>query len=209
MHQVFADARLQRVFEAQRTALGASPGFGPVGGGPTPRVIGRGMQVVVQDLPPRASEARAAAERAFRRALSEDPSLDEARVRLAHVLLDRGRHDEAAREIERLVAAGAPQPFLAYYAAVVEGLVARARGRVDDAESAFTRALETVPDAQVPRLALSELAEARGDRVGAIAALAALEGALSRPVNDPWWIVGRTHGRTARETIDGMSWELR
>jgi len=80
MHQAYAGPRYQRVFDERvrasfpRGASVATPGL------PT-----------VKDLPPALPSVRGSrsqAERLFRRALALDPTLAEARVRLAHVLSD-------------------------------------------------------------------------------------------------------------------------
>lgn len=194
MHQVFASPRLQRVFEAQLEEISKQPMYRPR------RVFG------VPDMPPTANEARTAAERAFRRALSEDPSLVEARVRLSHVLFDRGRIQDAAEAMGSLPAITDLPPFVRYYAAVLAGSIARASGRADDAEHAFSLALAVEPRAQVPRVALSELALASGQRDVALTVLLPLAVPTGDAgISDPWWVIGRSHGASARQLIDTMA----
>lgn len=205
MQQALADPRWQRVFDAERQALRERLAPSVAGGA---RGLSAAGPVMVGDMPPTTVQALTAAERSLRRALARDPGLDEARVRLAHVLHERGRQADAARELARLPADHSSR-FVAYYAAVVSGLVARARDRFDESSAAFTRTLAVEPRAQVPRIALAELALARGRRDAALQALAALEASAGQGgIDDPWWRVGRTHGMSARELIDRMAREL-
>ena len=60
------------------------------------------------------------AERALRRALAIDPSLVEARIRLAHVLDARGKSAEASALARQALASPLPK-FLEYYGAMVLG----------------------------------------------------------------------------------------
>jgi predicted Zn-dependent protease len=132
-------------------------------------------------------EARARAERALRRALELDSGLHEARIRLAHVLHDRGRHADAVRELEHVPVGTLPVP-LGYYALVVAGQAQRALDRLGESRTAFEHALSLVPGAQIPRLALSEIALARGERDLAIRHVADLSG----EAEDPWFLLGRS-----------------
>lgn len=200
-HQVYADPRSQRFFEQRRQDLRDDSPLGVTGAGRTDRA-----RVMAQDLPPTAETARTNAERAFREALSLDPSLDEARVRLAHVLYDRGQYDDAAGQLALLAAAPgtSSSAFLDYYTTMVTGRVARALNRFDEATTAFERGLALQANAQAPRVALSELAMARGDAATASRYLMPL--AAGAGIDDPWWRIGRTHEAPTSALVIGM-WE--
>jgi hypothetical protein len=198
LYQVYADARSQRYFDQRREASGA-----------------RGRANLMRPLPgtglastaeagPTLEVSNRQAEGLFRRALAIDPLLHEARVRLAHILHNRGRHEDAARELARIAAAAGPpsSPFLDYYVAMLIGRVTRARGQLDAAEAAFERGLVAQPQAQAPRLALSELAMARGDAQAAARYLLPLTTGAAG--DDPWWRVGRLHATPVGALLDEM-----
>src|SRR5262249_50236476 len=84
------------------------------------------------------------AERLFRRALEIDPTLAEARVRLARLLDHRGQHDEAAAEIDKALTASPPR-VAAYFAYLVGGRVAVARARYDEALGQYREAVSLIP----------------------------------------------------------------
>jgi tetratricopeptide (TPR) repeat protein len=178
LHQVFAHPRAQAAFEAAARQGGRRRGLTP----------GQGAM-----LPVRRSIAseRVDAERAFRDALRLEPALHEARIRLAHVIHDRGRFDDALDELDR-VSVTTLTPMLRFYFHLVRGRAERALDRLDAARLSFESAHAIVPNAQTPRLALSEVTLALGDHVAAREHLAALsEGTAS--VEDPWPVLGRTH----------------
>jgi tetratricopeptide (TPR) repeat protein len=202
MHQADADARSQRYFDQIRQARRDPSARGATA--PIPTAGGAAMQprANVLVLPPTTERARAEAERYFRRALEADPSFAEARVRLAHILHDRGRHTDAARQLDGATIPGSATPFLRYYSSMLAGRVARALDRIDAAQAAFEAAVAVEPRAQSPRLALSELAMARGDALTAQRYLAPLSAAAGP--DDPWWRVGRTHGASAQGLSVGM-----
>ncbi len=127
----------------------------------------------IPELPPSfpsIRDSRTQAERLFRRALTIDPTLSEARIRLAHLLGDGGRHTEAAAELKRLTTGQLP-PFLDYYASLVTARTSRARGELDAARAAFEHAATVYPNAPAPRLGLSELAMAQGRPADSLAQL--------------------------------------
>jgi tetratricopeptide (TPR) repeat protein len=126
---------------------------------------------------------------AFIRALAIDPSLDEARVRLGHVLLEEGSLDQALEELER-ARSGSVDPVIRYYSLLFEGRVHEKAGRLADARASYEAAAREVTSAQTPAVALSGLLDAAGMRDAAVQslepALPAVEGnATSR--RDPWW----------------------
>jgi tetratricopeptide (TPR) repeat protein len=128
------------------------------------------------------------AERFFRDVLAIGPAHLEARVRYGRVLDNLGRHAQAAEQLRRAIAEGAADELL-YLAQLFLGRAEEAAGHPDAAQSAFERASELYPNAQSPRLALSQLARRAGNRPAAqreLQALAALPGDERRR-EDPWW----------------------
>jgi len=126
-------------------------------------------KAVALDIPPKET-ALADAESLFRRALRADPAFAEARVRLARVLLERGRHEEALTEAVAALA-GNPSEVVGFYGHLFAGRAAQAAGRYDDAARHFDGAAKLFPDAQSAMLARSQLALLRADVPGAAAAL--------------------------------------
>jgi tetratricopeptide (TPR) repeat protein len=138
------------------------------------------------------------AEALLKRALASEPGFVEARIRYGRVLTLLDRPDDAVKELRR--AAGEPgDPVLDYFAQLFLGAAAEAGNRRDDARRAYERAAALAPQAQSPRLSLSQLAARAGDRG---AALRALEPILAQPSGiddrfDPWWSYYTSPGRTA------------
>jgi tetratricopeptide (TPR) repeat protein len=133
------------------------------------------------------------AERTLRRAVALDPALVEARIRLAHVLLDRGKPADALALAGPALDEALP-PFLEYYAALVLGRSAAQVGELDRATLAFERAAHAFPRAQAPRIALSHLALRRGAAADGLAAVTGLaEPASVERDDDPWWLHRQYH----------------
>lgn len=129
------------------------------------------------------------AARFFRDTLALRPDHVHARIRYGRVLDEAGRHDDAARELRRAIEDGASEEFL-YLAQLFLGRAEDARGNVQAARVAFERALGLYPDAQSPRLALSQIARRVGDRAAAqhqLHAIAKLPDDERRR-EDPWWL---------------------
>ena len=190
MRQAFADPRLQMF--ARRRPAGverfAHPDSGSIGLAALPQQTSFELDQAARDL---------------RRALELDPELVEARIRLAHVLGDKGRHDEAATLLRPVMGASLPQ-FLEYYGALVLGRAEERLGRLTEARAAFERAARSVPEAQVPRVALSRLALLEGRSSEALAALLQDASARGRASEDPWWWYFRSHEPDARALIAVM-----
>jgi len=195
--QMYAGARAQRFFDQRRRAWRPNPA---VTGG---RLPASEASTAPPSLPT-VSGAQSQAEQLFRRALAADPTLVEARIRLAHVLSDRGRHKDATAQLARLDTTALP-PFLAYYAALLTGREARVRNDVPAARRAYERAAAIYPEAPVPHLALSELAVAQGDDQGSLRQVAAARANASvGDVIDPWWAVERAHVPSGDTLLDEM-----
>jgi tetratricopeptide (TPR) repeat protein len=136
---------------------------------------------------PQEGPALADAETFFRHALNVSPGLVEGRVRLGHVLLARGKAQEAADEL-RAAAPTAGEPQLLYFAALFLGTAEEELGRFDAARDQYKRAAALYPRAQAPYLALSALTSRRGDRAGARTEVQRVFDLPAQPAErDPWW----------------------
>jgi tetratricopeptide (TPR) repeat protein len=200
MRQAYASPRVQRFFDERRRAAAAerptmNTRLPPGQDGTAPREI-----ISLPAGLPSARDSRGQAERLFRRALAIDPGLAEARIRLAHVLGDAGRHDEAAAELDRARTASLPA-LLDYYASLLAGREARARGRFDAARLAFERAASLYPTAPAPKFGLSELAIARNDPAAGLAHLQPTARDRSADIDDPWWWIDRAHSPPAESLV--------
>jgi tetratricopeptide (TPR) repeat protein len=145
------------------------------------------------------------AETYFRRALARKAEMPEARIRLGHVLLARGRPQEAADELTRLDAGSQPA-LLQYFHAMFLGAAEEALAHFDPARASFERASVLFPEAQSPYLALSALATRRGDRATALKEMRRLfdlPNVVRRP-DDPWWIYRVSQGRNVDELFERL-----
>src|SRR5688572_4574250 len=137
--------------------------------------------------PARAELVRA--ERFYRDSLTHRPDHVEARLRHGRVLDNLGRSAEACDELRRAIAGGASGHLL-YLAELFLGRAEETRGNDDAARAAYARASALFPNAQSPRLALSQIARRAGNRAAAqreLQALAALSPDSQRR-EDPWWL---------------------
>jgi tetratricopeptide (TPR) repeat protein len=175
-HQIYAHPRAQAAFDERRRQAGAR--------------MGRSTGVFIQDRRSTILE-RVSAEQDFRRALEIDPSLHEARIRLAHVLADRGRYADALEHLGR-VPVREISPMLGFYLHLVTGRAERALDRLEEAKASFESARLIVPAAQAPRLALSEVSLALGDHAAALDYLTDLP-AEQGSFEDQWSLLARTH----------------
>jgi Tfp pilus assembly protein PilF len=126
------------------------------------------------------------AREAFQKAVRLDPSHTEARVRFArHLILD-GKPEAAITEL-RAALGQTEDKTLRYLAQLFLGRANELLHRDDEARAAYDAASSAFPEAQSPRLALSQLAIQAGDRDTARSVLAFLAEAGSSEENDPWW----------------------
>jgi tetratricopeptide (TPR) repeat protein len=139
---------------------------------------------VAVDIPSERSALRDA-EGYFRRALILNPRRADARLRLGHVLLERGKPQDAADELRRVLATTTDSE-LRYFGSMFLGAAEETLGHLDDAGRAYVAASEVYPRAQSPYLALSELARRRGDRSASIVQIQRLF-ELHDDRDDPWW----------------------
>ena len=141
------------------------------------------------------------AEAALRRALALDPSLAEARIRLAHVLGARGNTADAVALARDALTKPLP-PFLEYYAAMVLGRNLEHRGDAAEARAAYDRAVAVFPHAQAARVAASRGALAAGRREEAVAAiLTGIGPDAPDDRNDPWAWYYRLHEPQATSLV--------
>ena len=111
----------------------------------------------------------------------------EARMRAAWFLCRIGRLDEALA-LADVDPPGGTEPYVRYLTALVRAQILRARGRAEDAATAYRDALAIWPGAQSARVALMTLELSRGDRQQA-AKLAEAAETETVPADrfDPWW----------------------
>jgi hypothetical protein len=204
LHQTYADARLQRYARqalagsdlAQRTAIraGGSTGF-------------RGAHLTglqsrnAQKLPRLAGTELGDAERWLRRALALDPTLVEARIRLAHVLVASGESAQAAELVRPVVETPLPR-FSAYYAALILGRSEEQLAHYPEADAAYARAAALFPGAQSVEIGRSRVALAQGRAAQAVAAVVGVAGPGSPEPDDPWMWYFRMHDPRAQALLD-------
>jgi tetratricopeptide (TPR) repeat protein len=124
---------------------------------------------------------------AYERAVAADPSHLAARIRLGRTLLVEGKADAAAGHL-RTALAGTLQRRQRYLALLLLGRAEELARNMDGARAAYTEAAALYPDAQSPRLALSQIALQAGDRAGAAAMFPFLSAeAPDDAREDPWW----------------------
>jgi tetratricopeptide (TPR) repeat protein len=152
--------------------------------------------------------ARAATD--LRRALDLDPTLVEARIRLAHVVGDLGRPDDAVALATEALRAKLP-PFFESYASLILGRNQFRAGRLDDSRAAFERAAALAPTAQAPRIGRSQVALASGRPAEALAVLTDFLGP-ERSVDadeEVWERYYRVHDPEATEQLAALRAEVR
>ena len=141
------------------------------------------------------------AERLFRRALRVAPDLVEARVRLARLLVERNRHQEAAGELSTVFAAK-PEGPVAFYAHLFAGRAAQGLGRLDEAAGHYREATALFPGAQSARLASSQAALLGADVPATLEPIEHLD--RSSPAPDPWWQYHFAAGRDVDDILRDM-----
>jgi tetratricopeptide (TPR) repeat protein len=187
LHQTYGDARLQDYVRRQRGMLAGRP-RPPV----PPRLVGRPPASDLRRVPNRSQAELDAAEREFRLALSIDPALHEARIRLAHVLTTLG-DDRGAADTIRPALAAPLTPFLEFYAAMVLGRSEEHLGHHAEAGDAYARAAARFPGAQSAKIGRSRVRLAQGRATEALASLVD-DAAFGDPgEHDPWLSYLRAH----------------
>jgi tetratricopeptide (TPR) repeat protein len=154
---------------------------------------------------PLAEVANDEAESLFRRALEVDPTLVEARVRLARLIEARKGDAEAdallttALEISR-------DPLVTFHAHLFAARADHALGKNDLAATHIRAALALFPNAQSALMAQSQLALFTADPTGALTPIRLL---ASMPADtdqrsDPWWLYHLGPGREADSLLAEM-----
>ena len=191
LRQVFGDPRLYDYLRKR----GSTEGFGrpPAASrnGPLPTSASR--------LPNATRVELGVAERELRRALTLDPALHEARIRLAH---DQSRlvDDRQAVEVVRPALEAPLSPFSEFYAALILGRSEEQLGRFDEAGVAYARAAARFPGAQSAEIGRSRVALAQGRAADAPKILVDVLGPYSTEQPDPWLSYYRQHDPDA-ETL--------
>jgi tetratricopeptide (TPR) repeat protein len=186
LHQLHGDARLQQYVTA-RHSVAAQPRLAVA-----PSPIDRPTPSDLRRVPKASKDQLEAAEREFRRALSIDPTLHEARIRLAHVLSALGDDRGAADTIRPALAAALP-PFFEGYAALILGRSEEHLGHYAAADAAYARAAVLFPHAQSARIGRSRVALAQGQPTASLTALVDDTGSSRQPRDDPWVSHFREH----------------
>ena len=129
------------------------------------------------------------AEALLQKALTADPGLVAARLRLGRVVMQQQRWDEGVKHVERALAE-TQDPMHRYFANLFAGDAKLALGNPEEAQRSYERALTIFPDAQAPRLGLAAAFAVAGDREAAVAAV--LPTLTKRPdgrgEDEPWWM---------------------
>jgi hypothetical protein len=128
------------------------------------------------------------AARVYQELLAEYPTLLEAQLRLAHLLLRLGDPEAATAHLARVADLG-PDARQAYLAALFLADAHERQGRPEAAMAAYQKAGRNWPGAQAAAIGVARLHTLGGRHADARAALAALD--LARPANapdpsDPW-----------------------
>ena len=175
--QTLGDPRLHEYLRKR----GSSEGYGkaPLASrnGPVPTAASR--------LPNATRVELGIAERELRRALTLDPTLHEARIRLAHVLGALGDHQQAAEVVRPALDAKLP-PFTEFYAAVILGRSVEQLGRFSEAGVAYARAAARFPGAQSAEIGRSRVELAQGRPADTLRVLVDVVGPYSTERPDPW-----------------------
>jgi hypothetical protein len=177
LRQTFGDPRLSEYLQKRRSTEGL--GRAPVASRSGPPATGpaRLSNVTKVEL--------GIARRELQRAVTLDPALHEARIRLAHVLSELGNDREAADVVRPALEAELP-PFLEFYAALILGRSEEQLGRFDEAGVAYTRAAARFPGAESAEVGRSRVALAQGRAPDALKILVDAIGPYSTEQPDPW-----------------------
>lgn len=144
-------------------------------------------------------DLREGARQSFEEALSKDPNLVEARLRLGRMLWRLGRPEAARAALEEVLAkhAEAPQQYLAH---LFLGRILEDRDEVAAAEEHYRVALAMQPLSEIAAVAVSHARFLQGDVEGARSQLSAgLEAVRTRRDFDPWmpYLLPQTPGGEA------------
>lgn len=156
---------------------------------------------VTLDVDSPADELKEATAR-LRRAVVLDPRHVEARIRLGRALTLTGRGGAAIDEL-RAALRLTKEPEQNYFAQIFLGAAFESVNNAESAQTAYRAAATLFPRAQVPRLALSQLAALSGDRTESRSAIEPLLAAKDGESQaDPWWTYYPSCGRHAADLLD-------
>jgi hypothetical protein len=132
----------------------------------------------------------------YSKALGLDPTLVEARMRLARCNVRLGDYSKASSDLG-LVLDTPGDPVVLYLASMALGEEEQRQGKPDFARRLYQRAADLFPRAQSPRLALAELSREAGNRASAVkSVMLAIEPGAIDDDADPLWRYDRLAGRT-------------
>jgi hypothetical protein len=144
------------------------------------------------------------AEQLFARVVALAPDEVDAHLRRGRALAELGRHEESAAVLRRLLERDLDKDRR-YLAELFLGRAEATLGRAGEAARRYENAAALYPDAQSPRMALSQLARAAGDRVAALRHLApVLERVNDDPSIDPWWGYFEPHAKDVDDWLAAM-----
>jgi tetratricopeptide (TPR) repeat protein len=134
----------------------------------------------------------------FLKAIEINPGFAESHIHLGRVSGCLGYHSQAAEELQH-AASLTNDPQLLYYTSLYLGYEFAMLSRRDEARDQYERAATLFPAAQSPLLALSELADSKGDDEGSLLALQRVFALPSRNSknDDPLWVYDLAHVRDA------------
>ena len=147
------------------------------------------------------------AEVQYRRALTVDPALTEARVRLGYVLLRLNRLDEARHELATALSTAlstASASRAIYLGALFLGAVHEASGNTDQAVATYRRARDAAPGCQVAAIGLANALRLTGQYEGAAEAARTAAMAGASACDDPWWSYDYGQAWQLDETIEQL-----
>ena len=187
LRQIFGDPRLYDYLRKRGSTWGlGNPPLASRDGASTESSTWLGLAPAVASGMPNATMVElGVARRELRRALTLDPTLHEARIRLAHVLSRLGDDRQAVEVVRPALEAPLP-PFLEFYAAVILGRSEEQLGRFGEAGVAYARAAARFPGAQSAEIGRSRVELAMGRAGGAQKMLVDVVGPSSTEQPDPW-----------------------
>jgi len=143
------------------------------------------------------------AKRHYRAALAIDPSLAEARLRLARTLQRSGDGEKASEELGRVLdlGAGGPSEGLAH---LFLGDLLEQRGETEEAAVHYREALELDPTLQPAGIALATILWRRGDRTGTVEVLGTTLGSGGAARIPGWLAYHLGLGTRASSAIDAL-----
>ena len=150
-------------------------------------------------------QAEADAERLFRRALSLDPAMAEAHIRLGRLYESQGRHGDAVRELTAGLANNS-NDVAQYYGHLFLARALGALKRQAEAAAHLKQALGLFPNAQSALIAASQFALVNSDASGALLPMQRLSRIDPETRGDPWWHYHTGMGRYA-DTLLQELWD--